>query len=101
MKAPTLFTSFAAIALTMLPVTPLAAVDVTYKITVNTDTREDAGTDANVFITLGSGPVPTDVVGCEAFPEHLLDTPGHNDFERGQTDIFRIMDRDLSELPWI
>jgi lipoxygenase homology domain-containing protein 1 len=100
MKVTALFTSLVAVALTMLRVPPLAAVDVTYKITVETDTREDAGTDANVSITLGPGPVPTDVAGCEAFPEHLLNTPG-NGFERGQTDVFRIIGRDLLELPWI
>jgi PLAT/LH2 domain len=79
-----------------------AAADVRYRITVETDTREDAGTDARVFITLGSGPAPT-VDGCEAFKnqERELDRPNVNDFERGQTDIFTIFAPDVEEVSWI
>jgi hypothetical protein len=93
--------SIASVILAVLTMTPLAAADVAYKITVATGTLNDAGTDANVFITLGSGPVPTDVNDCRAFPEQPLEARGLADFERGQTDVFRISDRDLADVPWI
>jgi glycerophosphoryl diester phosphodiesterase len=53
----------------------------TYKIVVKTGDRNDAGTNANVYITL---------YGDRNSCEHLLNTPDHNDFERGKEDEFLI-----------
>lgn len=62
-----------------------------YGITVVTGDRDDAGTDANVYITL---------VGANGdSEERLLDRPGINDFGRGQKDVFPpLLTKDLGEL---
>jgi hypothetical protein len=80
-----LFATAVAIAAVTLQAAPLHAADALYLITIQTDARTDAGTDADVFFTLGSGPVPDDPGGCAAFPEHELDTPRVDDFEAGHT----------------
>jgi hypothetical protein len=56
---------------------------VLYQIKITTGTKMGAGTDANVYLTL---------VGQngENSGEILLDNPGINDFERGDTNIFCI-----------
>ena len=56
---------------------------VLYQIKITTGTKMGAGTDANVYITL---------VGQngQSSGEILLDNPGINDFERGDTNIFWI-----------
>ena len=64
--------------------------EVNYKITVKTGNRENAGTNANVYIKL-SGTVGDDL-------ERLLDNPGRDDFERGKTDNFIFETYDLGDL---
>ena len=73
-----------------LAITSLAASQVTYKITIQTGTIADAGTDANVYIRLFGPSTLT--------PIWLLDNPNRNDFERGSTDVFYVTSSDLSEL---
>jgi PLAT/LH2 domain len=101
MKANVCLVSLAMVFLSILILTPLAAADVAYTITVETGTVANAGTDANVVITLGSGAVPTNASECDEFPQKALQARGLGDFERAQTDVFRISDRDLDNLPWI
>jgi hypothetical protein len=65
------------------------AMPATYRITVVTGSVPDAGTDADVYITLfgtngNSG-------------ERLLDNADDN-FERGQTDVFSIEMRDIGKI---
>jgi hypothetical protein len=71
-----------------------AASLVTYKITIQTGTKDGAGTDANVGIVLVSS-------GGSATPSWSLDNPNRNDFERGSVDVFYITSPDLSALAWI
>jgi PLAT/LH2 domain len=71
-------------------ITSLAAGQVTYKITIQTSTLADAGTDANVYIRLFG---PSTIT-----PIWLLDNPNRNDFERGSTDVFYLTSPDLSAL---
>jgi hypothetical protein len=54
-----------------------------FKIDITTGSRTNSGTDANVFITLFG-----DVANGS---ERKLDTPGHDDFERGNTDTFNLV----------
>lgn len=64
-------------------------MSVTYRITVNTGTVQDAGTDANVYITLYG---PTKHSG-----ERLLDNAEDN-FENGKIDLFSIETRDIGAI---
>ncbi len=65
---------------------------VIYRITVNTGNVKDAGTDANVYITLygtlGNG------------GERILDNADDN-FEQGKTDIFSLQMRDIGEIEYL
>jgi hypothetical protein len=69
---------------------PLAAGDITtYRIVVVTGAMKDAGTDADVYITL---------FGTEGNSgERQLDNSG-NDFERGHTDVYSITMEDIGDL---
>lgn len=53
-----------------------------FKIDITTGDVDYAGTDANVYITLFGDRASSS--------ETYLDTPGHDDFERGKTDTFNI-----------
>ncbi len=62
-----------------------------FKIDVTTGDVNNAGTNANVFITLFGDSASSD--------EKQLDTPNHDDFERGKTDTFNILtSRNLGNL---
>jgi len=67
---------------------------VLYQIKITTGTKMGAGTDANVYITL---------VGQngQSSGEILLDNPGINDFERGNTNIFWINSIPIEGLDYI
>ncbi|GGK27902.1 hypothetical protein GCM10010124_20590 [Pilimelia terevasa] len=60
----------------------LAGPTYTYDVTVRTGDRENAGTSAGVFLTLYGDD--------DRSAEIRLDNEGHDDFERGQTDRFRV-----------
>jgi hypothetical protein len=63
---------------------------VTYRVAVETGNVWFAGTDANVYITL---------IGSKGTSEErLLDTPGHDDFEAGNTDIFELVMQDVGDV---
>jgi hypothetical protein len=63
---------------------------VTYRIDVTTGSRDKAGTDADVYIT---------VYGTKgASPESYLDHPEYDDFERGTTDSYTLQSFDLGNL---
>jgi hypothetical protein len=89
------------------PLEDLPAVDgqVSYSISIETEGLDNADTDADIHITLGSGQPPGhpragQPLECSSYPSHLLDTTG-NDFERGNIDTFMVLDRHLDTLPWI
>lgn len=66
-------------------------VQTTYQIEIRTGCVNGAGTDARVHIALGgdSGYTPN-------FTN--LDNPGVNDFERGRTDVFRVVGGDAGNI---
>jgi PLAT/LH2 domain len=58
-----------------------------YKVEVRTGQREKAGTDARVWVQL---------VGVNGLTSEIrLDTPNHDDFEKGHTETFQRADRDV------
>ncbi len=64
--------------------------DVNYTVLVTTANREDAGTDANVYLTIH---------GCDGDAgEFALNNMNRDDFERGHTDDFAITAPDLGDL---
>jgi hypothetical protein len=63
---------------------------VKYVVSIRTGNIANAGTDANVYMTLNGN--------SGSSGEKFLDNPGHNDFERGNTDSFNIFCPDLGEL---
>ena len=69
-------------------------VEINYRIEITTGTRIAAGTDANVFITL------FDKDGHDS-GEILLDNPGVNDFEKGDTDTFLVTALNIEDLDYI
>jgi len=68
--------------------------EVNYRIEITTGTRIAAGTDANVYITL------FDKDGYDS-GEILLDNPGVNDFERGDTNTFLVTALNMEDLDYI
>lgn len=61
-----------------------------YEIEIKTGNRDNAGTDADVYVQL--------IGGMGISGENYLDRPGVDDFERGHTDVFYITDKDVG---WI
>lgn len=61
-----------------------------YKIDVVTGSKKNAGTDANVYISIKGSKARTG--------EIRLDNLGHNDFERNQTNHFELVLDDLGDL---
>ena len=68
--------------------------EVNYRIEITTGTRVAAGTDANVYITL------YDRDGLDS-GEILLDNPGVNDFEIGDTNTFLVTAINIEDLDYI
>ncbi|PJB57785.1 MAG: hypothetical protein CO097_01380, partial [Candidatus Infernicultor aquiphilus] len=68
--------------------------EVNYRIEITTGTRIAAGTDANVYITI------YDKDGHDS-GEILLDDPGVNDFEIGDTNIFSVTAINIENLDYI
>ena len=68
--------------------------EVNYRIEITTGTRIAAGTDANVYITI------YDKDGHDS-GEILLDDPGVNDFERGDTNTFLVTAINIEDLDYI
>jgi uncharacterized repeat protein (TIGR01451 family) len=101
-----LITGLASVAFALLHTAPVAAAD--YFVTITTDRRDFAGTNANVWITLGEGQPPS-LDQCESLPrldrehvDHHNKLTDHSDlFAKGQTDIFSVAQPDLSEVSWI
>ncbi len=60
-----------------------------YKIVVKTGDCDGAGTNANVYITL---------CGDRNSCEYLLDTPDHDDFERGQEHEYHLLAADVGNV---
>jgi hypothetical protein len=98
MKAMTRFTLIAALVLTLLGAahlanaqsrsrTPISPPYATYRITIKTGNVEDAGTDANVWMTFSP-------LGSYASDSHELYDPYRDDFEKGQSDEFYVNDYD-------
>src|SRR5665648_105801 len=68
--------------------------EINYRIEITTGTRIAAGTDANVYITI------YDKDGHDS-GEILLDDPGVNDFERGDTNTFSVTAINIEDLDYI
>jgi len=68
--------------------------EINYRIEITTGTRIAAGTDANVYITI------YDKDGHDS-GEILLDDPGVNDFERGDTNTFLVTAINIEDLDYI
>ena len=60
-----------------------------YTIYVTTSNIPDAGTDADVYMEMW---------GTKGSREFELDNPGHDDFEKGNTDVFSVTLPDLGEI---